>query len=308
MTVSPTSPRSDQKSLGIALIILGTLLTAIQDTTIKYTSSDLTVWQLFTIRSALLIPIFLVIGHISGGFKSSWQAALQPWLMIRSLVFVAMYLCMYSVLPFISLSTMGAGLYTAPLFVAAMSPVILGEPVKLRGILAILVGFVGVLIMLRPGTDAFSWLTLIPVLGGFFYALAGVITRAKCQDTTASAFAISLAIALFTTGALASLLIFMIQPTQSTVATAPFLLEQWTAFGSYEWMIIAVLTALMMGISTVIPSAYQKAPTVIIATFDYCFLVWATVLGYFVFSDIPDLPTILGMVLIVCAGLIITPS
>ncbi|PCJ91913.1 MAG: hypothetical protein COA52_08025 [Hyphomicrobiales bacterium] len=66
-----------------------------------------------------------------------------------------------------------------------------------------------------------------------------------------------------------------------------------------------MLTLLLVGNGLALPAAYQAAPTIIIATFDYCFLIWAAVLGYFIFGDVPDLQAVGGMIMIVVAGLLV---
>lgn len=295
----------DRVAFGIAMVLLSSLLTASQEATFKFASSDMTVWQIFVMRSALVIPIFLLAAAIRGTTTGTWSGALRPWPMARAIMFVLMYLVTYSVLPFLHLSTVGAGLYTAPLFVAALSPIMLGEPVRWRGALAILVGFCGVLVMLRPGTEAFTWKTLFPVLGGFFYAVSAMITRAKCRDVAPSALAVSLAVALLVTGAGASIGLMVVQPGSSTVALSPFVFGQWSVLGTLEWAVIVILTLLLLGNGLALPAAYQAAPTFIIATFDYCFLVFATLLGFLVFGEVPDFQAVLGMVLIVIAGLVV---
>jgi len=297
--------RADRIPLGIALVLASTLLTALQEATIKFASSDMTLWQIYVLRSAFLIPILLVIAAIWRSPQDRWTDALRPWPLARAMMFVMMYFSMYSVLPYLHLSTIAAGVYTAPLFVACLSFVLLGEPVGWRGLLAIGLGFCGVLVMLRPGTDAFDWLTLVPVMGGLFYALQAIITRSKCRRISPSSLAVSLAFALLVVGAVASLLLQAISPEPATVSVAPFLLDSWARPGFLEWTVIAVLTLLMVGNGLVLPAAYQLAPTVIIATFDYCYLIFATLLGYLLFAEVPDIQSVLGMVMIVSAGLII---
>lgn len=299
----PTAP--DRLSAGIALVLASTLLTALQEATIKFASSDMTLWQIYVLRSSFLIPVLLIIATLWRSPQDRWTTALRSWPMARAVMFVMMYFSMYSVLPYLHLSTIAAGVYTAPLFVAALSYLLLGEPVGWRGILAIALGFCGVLVMLRPGTDAFNWLTLVPVAGGLFYALQAFITRSKCRGVAPSALAVSLAFALLIVGGLASLMVLLASPSAATISSAPFLLGPWSIMGTLEWVVIAILTVLMVGNGLVLPAAYQLAPTVIVATFDYCYLIFATILGFIVFDEVPDLLSITGMVMIVVAGLII---
>lgn len=305
MTVCVNSYRSDRIALGVVLIVISTLCTSSQDATFKFASSDMTIWQIHVMRSVFLIPVFLAIAAIWGTYAGIWSAVLKPWPTARSMMFVLMYFSMFSVIPVLDLAVVAAGLYTGPLWVAILSPVLLGERVDLRSGLAIILGFSGALINLRPGTDAFTWIALMPVMAGLFYALSSIITRSKCRDVAPIALSISLAVALLITGVIGSLALILIQPAPSVVAFSPFLLGQWAELGVLEWTVIAILTMLMTINGLVLPSAYQAAPTVIIATFDYFYLVFITLLGFLVFSEIPDAYTILGICMIISAGLII---
>lgn len=305
MTALTTAHRGDRIGLGIVLILFSTLMTASQDATFKFASSEMTIWQIYVIRSTFLIPALLATAVIWGTSGGIWSAALKPWPVARSFMFVMMYFSMFSVLPFLQLAIVAAGLYTAPLWVAALSPFLLGEPVNFRKVLAIAFGFCGVLVNLRPGTDAFSWFILLPVMAGLFYALSSIITRSKCRHIAPTALAISLALALLVTGAVGSLVIMLLQPSSSVVALSPFLLNRWAELGPLEWSVIAILTGIMFVNGLVLPAAYQAAPTVIIATFDYCYLIFSPLLGFLLFSQTPDFYTILGMCMIAGAGLVI---
>lgn len=305
MTVIDSNIRPDRIALGIVLILISTLFTSLQDVIFKYSSADVTLWQLYVLRSAFLIPALLVIAFVWGNRTETWKQSLRLWPMLRAVLFVLMYFSMYSAIPVLPLSTIAAGIYTAPLFVAALSALSIGEPVRRRGWLAIAMGFAGVLVILRPGTEAFTWLMLVPVMAGFFYALSALVTRNKCRSTPPTSLALSLSIALLLTGALVSTALYIWQPAPVQVAVSPFLFGPWSALDLSQWMFVAMLAALMVGNGLVLPAAYQSAPSVIIATFDYCYLIFATVFGFVIFSEIPDRQTIIGILMIAGAGLMV---
>ena len=306
MTAADTGIRPDRIVLGIALIVLSTLLTSLQDVIFKYSSADITLWQLYVLRSIFLFPALLVIAFVWGGGTTTWRQAIRLWPIVRATLFVLMFLSMYSAIPVLPLSTIAAGLYTAPLFVAALSALLIGEPVHPRGWLAIAIGFAGVLVILRPGTEAFTWLMLLPVLAGFFYALSALVTRSKCRVTPPAALGLAMSIALLFTGAVASTVLYIWQPAPSLVVVSPFLFGQWSALDASQWGFVAVLALLMVCNSLILPVAYQSAPSVTIATFDYCYIIFATVFGFAIFSEVPDRQTIVGMLMIAGAGLMVS--
>lgn len=288
MTIADADVHSDRLARGIALILLSTFLTALQDAIFKHTSADVTLWQLYVLRSVFLIPALLVIAFVWGDGAATWRRSLRLWPMLRATLFVLMYISMYSAIPVLPLSAVAAGVYTAPLFVAALSAPLLGEPARWRGLLAIAIGFAGVLVILRPGTEAFTWLMLMPVMAGFFYALSAIVTRSRCRSVPPATLALSLSIALLLTGAMVSAALSIWQPAPAQVELSPFLLGSWSAFDLPAWGFVVMLAALMVGNGLVLPAAYQSAPSVIIATFDYCYLIFATALGFVLFSEVPD--------------------
>ena len=295
----------DRIALGIVLVLLSTLFTSSTDVVFKLASDSGSIWQYFVLRSALAVPVLLAIAFVWGEGAATCLRALRPWPMTRSLLFVLMFVATYTALPFIPLATLAAGLYTAPLFVAALSALLIGEPVRLRGWLAIAIGFAGVLLILKPGTDSFSWFTVLPVLGGLFYALQALVTRTKCRAVPPATLAVSVNVALVAMGAVVSVLLIVVPPAPDSAAALPFVLGPWQVFGPMEWGFVVIVAGLMVGNSLVVSAAYQSAPPFIIATFDYNYLVFMTVFGLLFFAEIPDPTTVAGMLMIVGAGLLV---
>ena len=296
---------NDRLFLGIILVLFSTLFTASQEATFKFASADMSVWQIFVLRSAFLIPIFMIIAAVWGQSAGLWREALKFWPMVRATLFVLMHFATYAAIPFLELSVIGAGLYTAPLFVAVLTPLLLQEQLSGGVFLAVLFGFCGVLVILQPGTAAFDWMVLVPVMGGLCYALSGLVVRRHLRETRPTALALSLAIALLITGLVISSGLWLLSPSQEIVNTAPFLLSGWAALNGQSWIIIALVTLLMVGNGIVQPAAYQAAPTVVVATFDYCFLIFLTLIGFVVFNEVPGPSVIIGMGMIAGAGLLI---
>lgn len=297
--------RQDRVALGIAFVLLSTLFTSLTDVILKYASAGGTIWQFFVLRSLLAIPVLLAIAVAWGDGAATWSRALRLWPMLRALLFVLMFIVTYAALPFLPLATLAAGLYTAPLFVAALSALLAGEPVRWRGWFVIALGFAGVLLILRPGTEAFTWFTLLPVLGGLFYALSALVTRSRCRATPPATLAVSLNYALVVTAAAVSAVLFIWTPAPENVAVSPFLLRSWQVLGLLEWGFVAMLAALMVGNSLVVSAAYQSAPPFIIATFDYNYLIFMTAFGFILFSEVPDRQTVIGMLMIAGAGMMV---
>ncbi len=306
MAASTAESRPDNAIKGACLIVFAVFLMALQDAIIKYASSDLTLWQLYVLRSLLALPVLVLIAGLKHHTKTTLAAATGHWVTLRSCLLVMMYVSLYAAIPVLPLATLAAGFYTGPLFIAILSAVLIGEPVGARGWLAVATGFAGVLMIIRPGTGDFSLLVLLPVLSGLFYALAAILTRDRCRHDTPVALAISLNLVLLATGAVVSLALLVWQP--SGMLFPPFLAGSWTAMTWREWALIIVLAALIVGIGVGLAAAYQSARPVIIATFDYSYLIFSTIFGFVIFAETPDLQTVIGMGLIALAGLVVVRS
>jgi len=197
-----------------------------------------------------------------------------------------------------------ASLYTGPIFVALLSAFVIGEKVGARGWFAVVLGFAGVLVILRPHTDAFSLYMLIPIIAGLCYALAAVITRAKCPGEKPLALAVMLNLCILAVGLLATGVVAWLPAEVGAIY--PFLLGEWIVMGAREWRLMALLAALIVIIGVGLAKAYQSAPPSIIATFDYTYLLFAAWWGFVFFAERPDMPTVAGMLMIASAGWLVT--
>ena len=297
--------RPDRVWLGIVLVLASTFLTAMQEALIKGASSHQSLWQLYVLRSSFLIPMLLALSLVWDEGSQTLRRALAPWALVRSAMFLGMYFSLYAGIPFVALSTIAAGLYTAPLFIAVLTAVTGVESMTRNKWLGIVIGFLGVICILQPGTDAFHWLTLIPIAGGLFYAISGLVTRNKCQDTHPATLALSLSIALLVTGCLGTLVVAVFTPADQFSGFPEFTTGSWGAMDPAQWGVILALVALMFGNGLVLPAAYQVAPTTIVVTFDYSYLIFAALLGYLLFDEVPGVLSVTGMALIVVAGLMV---
>lgn len=308
MSTLRTGQRPDRAVLGAALIVGSVFLMSLQDAIIKYASTDLPLWQIYVLRSLIAIPAIIGLAAVRSGISELLSRSLTPWPLLRSVFLVLMYLCIYAGVPVLDLSTIAAAFYTGPLFITLLSALLIGEPVSSRGWFAVALGFLGVLIILQPGTSAFTAIAVLPVLAGLFYAFAAIVTRSKCSDETPVTLAFSLNFALLIAGGVASFAILLWQPTQAQIEIYPFLLKNWVYLGISEWVFVNLLATLIVGIGLGLAAAYQTAPPVIIATFDYSYLIFATIWDYTIFFKAPDAYTISGMLLISAAGFLIIAS
>ena len=295
-------PKPDRIALGIGMILASVLTMAFADAVVKLVSADLTVWQVFVARSLVAIPIILLL-LFRAGLGLGWRA--PAWTLLRSALLVLTWLAFYASLPVLSLSVAAVAVYTNPIMTALLSAAMIGEPVSGRQWGGVLLGFLGVIAILKPGTDAFSWFTLLPLLAAACYALAMVLTRSKCQDEAPLALALAVHGSFVVTGLIATGLLMLIGLSTEAKEAYPFLLGDWAPMGLSAWGLMTLLGVLSAAYFVGVAIAYQVAPPSIIATFDYAYLVSAALWGFVFFAERPDLLTICGMILITIAGLLV---
>ncbi|RWE29048.1 MAG: EamA family transporter [Mesorhizobium sp.] len=184
---------------GVITILVTVFAMALADAFIKFVSADMTLWQIYVLRSLFVVPVLALLAG-----RRSWPSGLR-WILLRSLALTLMYLAIYGVIPFLSLPVLAASLYTGPLFIVGLSAVFLHEPISARHWLAISTGFAGVLLIVRPAASGFTPLALVPIVAAFLYALAAVLTRAKCSHVPALTLTLWLNLVLLAFGSVASL-------------------------------------------------------------------------------------------------------
>ncbi len=306
--ITPAQTRPNRAAFGVMLIIASVLMMSIQDASFKLFSGDLSLWQIFTLRGLCALPLFFMLTRLPGQPRKLWRPSWQKWALLRALFLTLMFIAMYISIPFISLATFAAGIYTSPIFITLMSAFMIGEPVSKRGWLAIMLGFSGVLIVLQPGSDAFSLWAILPLLAGFLYALSNITTRSKCQDIPPAVLAFSLNSALLLAGIVLSGLMLWWQPTAEIVRAHPYLFSSWLDFadmGRVEWGFIAVAAVFVIAIAMGLAGAYQSANPSTIATFDYTYLIFMVLWDYLFFTTTPTQSTLFGILLIIGSGLLV---
>ena len=293
----------DNIAYGVIIIVATVGTMAFTDALIKYFSASFPLWQIFVARSLIAITILATL-MLPAKTAVHISPPAMRWVAARSFLLAFMYVAIYAAAPKLPLAVIAAALYTGPLFTAIFSALLIKESVGMRGWAGVALGFFGVLVMLRPGAEIFSWYALIPIIAGLFYALAAIITRAKCADEKPQALAMMLNLSILAVGLTATVAIAVFG-SLINAEIYPFLLGGWIKMGAAEWKIMTALSVLIVLIGLGLAKAYQIAPPAIIATFDYSYLLFAVMFGFLFFGEIPDVATIIGMIMIAVAGFIV---
>ncbi|MDZ4737259.1 MAG: DMT family transporter [Rhodospirillaceae bacterium] len=289
----------DRTRLAVALIVGSMLLLSGMDAGIKGLTDEFSLWQVCAARAVFSVPILTII--VAMGGTAVLRQVLRPWVMLRSLLIVGAWIAYYAAIPVMDLSVAATALYTIPLFIAGFAAVFAGEPVGWRRWSGIVIGFAGVIVILRPGGDAFSLFALLPVLAALLYALAAVITRNRCPTESPYVLALGLNAGLLVTGIVGSIGVVLLVPD----ASDGFLLRHWHPMDLTDWTIMAAFGIVMVAITAGVAKAYQSGPSAIVGTFDYSYLAFVSLWGVLFFSERLDAPIATGILLIVAAGLLV---
>jgi drug/metabolite transporter (DMT)-like permease len=279
------APISRQAALaGIGFMLAGVFLFSFNDAIGKWLVSTYSVGQLMLIRSGttmiLLLPLIWRAGRAA--FAGAPRPGLQILRIVLSTAEVSMFFWAVAYLPLADAITF----YLAgPIYVTAFSALLLKEKVGWRRWTAVLVGFAGVVIALRPSATMFTLPALIALTGSVFFALLMVVTR-MLRDTNDVVLMSGQFFGSFAFGAV----------------TAPFV---WITPSAYDFFFLSAFGAVSIVALFCINRSLKLAPASVVVPYQYTMLIWAIALGYLVFGDVPDAPMLLGGAIIVASGLYI---
>lgn len=278
----------------VCAVIIAVLALSLGDAIIKATSLTLPLWQMYILRSALVVPILLWLVQRNGfaAFGSLF------WVGVRSALLVVMWLSYYVALPLMPLSLAAAAYYASPILITVLASFLAHRWPPLRVLAAIALGFSGVILVLRPDTSGFQLATLLPVFAAFLYACAMVLTSIKCRGDDPFALALALNIAFIVAGAFLGLF---------SGQEGSFIFGPWQSVDLKLIGIVAALAGVILIGSVGAAIAYQNGPPSTVAAFDYSYLVFSLIWGSLFFGELPDVLALVGIGIIVLAGFLSLP-
>jgi drug/metabolite transporter (DMT)-like permease len=272
---------------GILLMLATMGLFVAADAMAKYLTRSYPVievaWGRFVFHLALMLPFF--VARRSTRFFRTVRPRLQ---LTRSLLQIGSTSTFFLAIALLPLATATVIAFAQPLIVTILSVPLLGEKVGARRWTAVLIGFVGVLIIVRPGfgpaLGVSGWAMLLPLATAAISASYQIATRLVARSDPVET-------SLFFTAAFGAVIATLAVPLV------------WQTPDLAGWLLMAGTGALSGAGHYCIINAFRRAPASVLAPFTFTQLVWATGLGYLVFGDLPDGATLLGALVIVASGL-----
>ena len=289
---------------GILFILTGMALFSIQDSLIKYIFEDTALYELYfgrTLTALILLALYLKITSQKLVMKTYYPLLTT----VRVICFFFGFSFFYISLTYMSLAMANALFFSSPFFISILAILFLGEKVGIRRWLAIIVGFLGVYIVLNPNFENFDFTKLAPVACALFYAISMTITKITSDKDSVYSQMFHLYI-----GAIGISIIFFIftgkgQFNTFSDPTLQFILREWFTNPTYSWPFILIMGLVASLSFYFVFSAYSIASPSVVSLFEYSLIIWAIIIGYLLFNDIPTVRTFIGVALIIGAGVYI---
>ena len=289
---------------GIIFILLAMLVFSVQDSIMKYIFSFVSLYEVYLIRtlvSLVVILLFLKLTKKPIIFKTQY-----PLLTFcRVILFFFGFSFFYVSLTVLPLATATALFFVTPFLITIFAKFFLKEQIGPRRWLAVIIGFIGVYIILNPEFSNFDYMSLTPILCAFCYSLSMIIIKITSEKDNVYTQTFT-----FYIGAIiiSTIFYFIISDGKYDTVDHPasqFIFREWFTDleNSILLMIVTGFTASLAFVLTF--SAYRVASPAVVSPFEYSILIWSSLSGWFFFNEIPDIKTIIGMLLIVFGGIYI---
>lgn len=289
---------------GISFLLLAMLIISLQNIAIKWIGGDYPVLEIVILRNLVALPFTLLFFRYEGGRRlpTTQRHKLE---ILRGLLLFLSYTTYMMGLAALPLAEIEALRFSGPLLITILSVVMLGEKVNIRRWLAIVVGFIGVLLIIRPGSASFNLGSIFILISVLFYALTVIITR-KLQTTDSSAtmayfssfvyLAAALILVPFTT---------LIGENPDAHPSIAFLFRSWSIPSFLDLIMMSGLGLVWAGWMYFMSRAYSLAQASVAAPFEYVSLLISIFWGYVIWREVPTVMTITGAALTLLSGMYI---
>jgi drug/metabolite transporter (DMT)-like permease len=272
--------------LGPLRLSLAVLCFASLDTLSKYLSPHYPVTSLVWMR--YLVQTVLLAAFVGPRMGFALVRTRRPVLQIlRALCLLGASLCVVTAVRYLPLAELTSIVFLTPVIICVISIPILGEKVGTSDWVAVIIGFIGVLVIVRPGGQMLTFAALLPLCAAVLNSLYQVLTRhfsASEHPSTTN----------FITGLVGTVLLAFMMP------------EGWTPPGFTDGLLIVGMGVSALAGHLLLTRAYQVASPAVLAPYSYGQILWATVLGYLVFDMLPDSTSSIGMAIIAFSGLYVS--
>jgi drug/metabolite transporter (DMT)-like permease len=287
---------------GVGFLVLALLIFSLQNIAVKWIGGDYSVLEIVTFRSLIALPCTLLFFRYEGqrGLPTTQRHKLEY---VRGFFLFLSYTTHFMGLAALPLADVESIRFSAPLMITFLSVVMLGEKVGPHRWFALVVGFIGVLFIVKPGSATFNMGSIFILISVLFYALSVMITR-KLQTTDSSATMAYYSSLVYLVAA------FILAPLAIVVGEIPdahpsiaFLFRAWSMPTLMDWVIMSGLGLVWAAGMYCIARAYSLALASVVAPFEYVSLPINVMWGFLIWQEIPTLMTVAGAFLTLFSGM-----
>lgn len=278
--------KESNNKLGFLLMSVTSLIFALQDGISRYLADEYNVFMIVMIRYWFFAAFAVYLAHRNGGIRKAAQSK-HPKTQIARGILLALEICVtVAAFTLLGLTESHAIFVCFPLIIVALSGPFLGEKIGWLRWSAVLVGFMGVMIIMQPGTGVFSPLAIVPLVGATMFAVYGVMTRFVAHnDTSTTSF--------FYTGVVGTIVM---------TAIGLFFLEP-IGNADLGWLLLLCLMAILG--HWLLIKTYEIAEASAVQPFAYLQMPFAVMVGMLVFGEVLRTNVAIGAAIIVCAGIFV---
>jgi drug/metabolite transporter (DMT)-like permease len=287
---------------GAILLVSGISIFGFSDNLTLLVSDQVSVGQFHFSRS--LIAMFMVFG-LGKVFGLSVMPKYWKPILIRTFFMVTSMLLYFGVMPMMPIAEAGAGLFTSPIFVLIFSTIFFKEHIGWRKVFAVIIGSCGVLLVLQPGANGFTFYQIMPMMAGACYALGSIITYRYLREESSLAILMSFIVSIGLCGFVITTLLTYFPVAPDLVEQAPFLFQGWQSVDGSFWLWMFIIAALASTALSLMTRAYQLAQTSYAAIFEYAYLISVGLFSWLFWGIIPNYLSAIGILLIIFAGVMI---
>lgn len=287
---------------GIGFLVLGLLTFSLQDVAVKWIGGNYPILEIVLFRTLTALPLTLLFFRLEGGrgLPKTRQLRLE---VVRGLSYFLSYTTGFMGLASLSLADVAAVRFSGPIMITLLSVLLLRERVGLQRWLALVVGFVGVLLIVRPGAGTFNLGSIFILLSVLFYALSAILTRRlQTTDSSATMSYFSTLVYMVGTAILVPLSLF-VGETPNAHPSIAFLFRAWAVPSLRDATIMAGLGLTWAGGMYFIARAYSVAQASAVAPFEYAGLPINVLWGFILWRELPGALTWVGAALALSSGL-----
>ena len=287
---------------GAILLVCGISIFGFSDNLTLLVSDQVSVGQFHFSRS--FIAMFMVFG-LGKVFGLSVMPKYWKPILIRTFFMVTSMLLYFGVMPMMPIAEAGAGLFTSPIFVLIFSTIFFKEHIGWRKVFAVIIGSCGVLLVLQPGANGFTFYQIMPMMAGACYALGSIITYRYLREESSLAILMSFIVSIGLCGFVITTLLTYFPVAPDLVEQAPFLFQGWQSVDGSFWLWMFIIAALASTALSLMTRAYQLAQTSYAAIFEYAYLISVGLCSWLFWGIIPNYLSAIGILLIIFAGVMI---